>query len=78
LLAEGVSGRFVPVSSDFNVPFEDGRITASGRIVASVPRLEALADAGRLAWWRQTGLEPHGKAAKPLLTCESPPLARSA
>jgi phosphoglycerate kinase len=46
LLSEGVSGRFVLVRSDFNVPLDDGRITDLGRIVASVPTLEALADAG--------------------------------
>jgi phosphoglycerate kinase len=46
LLAEGVSGRFVLVRSDFNVPLEDGRITDPGRIVASLPTLKALADAG--------------------------------
>jgi phosphoglycerate kinase len=44
LLAEGVSGRFVLVRSDFNVPLDDGRITDPGRIVASVPTLKALAD----------------------------------
>ncbi|MDH6247201.1 phosphoglycerate kinase [Mycobacterium sp. OTB74] len=46
LLAQGVSGRFVLVRSDFNVPLEDGRITDTGRIVASVPTLTALAEAG--------------------------------
>lgn len=46
LLAQGVSGRFVLVRSDFNVPLDDGRITDPGRIVASVPTLKALADAG--------------------------------
>lgn len=46
LLAQGVSGRFVLVRSDFNVPLDDGRITDPGRIVASVPTLKELADAG--------------------------------
>jgi phosphoglycerate kinase len=46
LLAEGVSGRYVLVRSDFNVPLEDGKITDPGRIVASLPTLKALADAG--------------------------------
>ena len=46
LLAQGVSGRGVLVRSDLNVPLEDGHITDRGRIVASVPTLGALADAG--------------------------------
>jgi phosphoglycerate kinase len=47
LLAEGVSGRGVLVRSDLNVPLDDaGRITDPGRIVASVPTLKALSDAG--------------------------------
>ena len=47
LLAEGVSGRGVLVRSDLNVPLDDdGNITDEGRIVASVPTLKALSDAG--------------------------------
>jgi phosphoglycerate kinase len=51
LLAEGVSGRGVLVRSDLNVPLEyqDGniaRISDPGRIIASVPTLKALSDAG--------------------------------
>jgi phosphoglycerate kinase len=47
LLAEGVSGRGVLVRSDLNVPLDDNRnITDPGRIIASVPTLQALADAG--------------------------------
>jgi phosphoglycerate kinase len=50
LLAEGVSGRGVLVRSDLNVPLDsnDGvrTITDPGRIVASVPTLKALSDAG--------------------------------
>ena len=47
LLAEGVSGRGVLVRSDFNVPMDDDRnITDPGRIIASVPTLKALLDAG--------------------------------
>jgi phosphoglycerate kinase len=47
LLAEGVSGRDVLVRSDLNVPLDDTRsITDPGRIIASVPTLKALADAG--------------------------------
>jgi len=47
LLAVGVSGRGVLVRSDLNVPLDDsGDITDPGRIVASVPTLKALADAG--------------------------------
>jgi phosphoglycerate kinase len=47
LLAQGVSGRGVLVRSDLNVPLDDaGNITDSGRIVASVPTLKALLEAG--------------------------------
>ena len=47
LLAEGVEGRGVLVRSDLNVPLDDtGQITDPGRIIASVPTLKALADAG--------------------------------
>ena len=46
LLAEGVAGRGVLVRSDLNVPLDDGTITDTGRITASVPTLKALADAG--------------------------------
>lgn len=46
LLDEGVEGRGVLVRSDLNVPLDDGAITDPGRIIASVPTLKALADAG--------------------------------
>jgi phosphoglycerate kinase len=47
LLAEGVSGRGVLMRADLNVPLDDDRnITDPGRIIASVPTLEALSDAG--------------------------------
>jgi phosphoglycerate kinase len=46
LLSQGVSGRGVLVRSDLNVPLDDGRITDPGRVVASVPTLNALAEAG--------------------------------
>ena len=47
LLADGVEGRGVLVRSDLNVPLgDDGTITDPGRIIASVPTLKALADAG--------------------------------
>ncbi|MBN3508045.1 phosphoglycerate kinase [Mycolicibacterium nivoides] len=47
LLAEGVEGRGVLVRSDLNVPLDDeGNITDLGRIIASVPTLSALAEAG--------------------------------
>jgi phosphoglycerate kinase len=47
LLAQGVSGRGVLVRSDLNVPLDgDGNITDPGRIIASVPTLKALSDAG--------------------------------
>ncbi len=47
LLAEGVSGRGVLVRSDLNVPLDDdGNITDPGRIIASLPTLQALVEAG--------------------------------
>ena len=46
LLSEGVSGRGVLVRSDLNVPLDGGTITDPGRIIASVPTLKALSDAG--------------------------------
>jgi phosphoglycerate kinase len=47
LLADGVEGRGVLVRSDLNVPLDDdGTITDPGRIIASVPTLKALAEAG--------------------------------
>jgi len=46
LLKEGVEGRGVLVRSDLNVPLDGGKITDPGRIIASVPTLKALADAG--------------------------------
>ncbi len=46
LLAEGVSGRGVLVRSDFNVPLDGTTITDPGRILASVPTLRQLVDAG--------------------------------
>ncbi|MET8653171.1 phosphoglycerate kinase [Nocardia aurea] len=47
LLAEGVEGRGVLVRSDLNVPLDDnGQITDPGRIIASVPTLKTLVEAG--------------------------------
>ncbi|WP_280467746.1 phosphoglycerate kinase [Nocardia cyriacigeorgica] len=47
LLNEGVEGRGVLVRSDLNVPLdENGTITDPGRILASVPTLKALVEAG--------------------------------
>ena len=47
LLNEGVEGRGVLVRSDLNVPLdENGEITDPGRIIASVPTLRALVEAG--------------------------------
>jgi phosphoglycerate kinase len=46
LLNEGVAGRGVLVRSDLNVPLDSGQITDPGRITASVPTIEALAEAG--------------------------------
>ncbi|WP_254205931.1 phosphoglycerate kinase [Nocardia alni] len=46
LLNEGVEGRGVLVRSDLNVPLDNGVITDQGRIIASVPTIKALVEAG--------------------------------
>ncbi|MFH5227844.1 phosphoglycerate kinase [Antrihabitans spumae] len=46
LLDEGVEGRGVLVRSDLNVPLDNGTITDPGRIIASVPTIKALVEAG--------------------------------
>ncbi|MCV7226876.1 phosphoglycerate kinase [Mycolicibacterium komossense] len=46
LLAQGVEGRGVLVRSDLNVPLDNGIIGDPGRIIASVPTIKALSDAG--------------------------------
>ena len=47
LIADGIEGRGVLVRSDFNVPIDDeGQITDAGRILASLPTLNKLVDAG--------------------------------
>jgi phosphoglycerate kinase len=46
LLNEGVEGRGVLVRSDLNVPLDNGVITDPGRIIASVPTIKALVEAG--------------------------------
>lgn len=47
LLAEGVHNRGVVVRCDLNVPLDDHQnITDPGRIIASLPTLQALCDAG--------------------------------
>src|ERR1700710_852273 len=46
LLATGVAGRVVIVRSDLNVPLDGVRVTDDGRIRASLPTIQALADAG--------------------------------
>ncbi|HEY5858461.1 MAG TPA: phosphoglycerate kinase [Aldersonia sp.] len=46
LLAAGVEGRGVLVRADFNVPLDGTTITDPGRILASLPTLTALVEAG--------------------------------
>jgi phosphoglycerate kinase len=46
LLAAGVEGRGVLVRSDLNVPLDGETITDPGRILASVPTIDALVQAG--------------------------------
>jgi phosphoglycerate kinase len=46
LLAAGVEGRGVLVRADFNVPLDGTTITDPGRILASLPTLSALVEAG--------------------------------
>ncbi|HAT6384508.1 TPA: phosphoglycerate kinase [Corynebacterium striatum] len=47
LIAEGVESRHVLFRSDFNVPLDDeGNITDSGRITASLPTIKALVEGG--------------------------------
>ncbi|MCZ4550587.1 phosphoglycerate kinase [Gordonia rubripertincta] len=46
LLATGVEGRTVLVRSDLNVPLDGSTITDAGRILASVPTIKTLSDAG--------------------------------
>lgn len=46
LLETGVEGRTVLVRSDLNVPLDGSTITDPGRILASVPTIKTLSDAG--------------------------------
>jgi len=46
LVEEGVAGKRVLVRSDLNVPLDGSRITDDGRIRASVPTIQRLAEAG--------------------------------
>src|SRR5699024_9076992 len=45
-LLPSASGRTVVVRSDLNVPLDDGRVTDDGRIRASLPVINELAQAG--------------------------------
>ena len=68
LLAEGVEGRGVLVRSDLNVPLDDdGVITDPGRIIASVPTLKALADAGAKVVVTAHLGRPEGRAGSEVL-----------
>lgn len=46
LLAEGVEGRRILVRSDLNVPLDGEKVTDDGRVRASLPVLNKLAEAG--------------------------------
>ena len=46
LLAEGVSGRYVLLRADLNVPLDGDTITDDGRIRASLPTISKLVEAG--------------------------------
>jgi phosphoglycerate kinase len=46
LLSEGVRGRRVLVRADLNVPLDENTITDDGRVLASLPTLRALTEAG--------------------------------
>ncbi|MBT1001863.1 phosphoglycerate kinase [Paenarthrobacter sp. DKR-5] len=46
LLSEGVRGRHVLVRSDLNVPLDGSTVTDDGRVRASLPVIQKLADAG--------------------------------
>lgn len=46
LLETGVEGRTILVRSDLNVPLDGAAITDPGRVLASVPTIKSLSDAG--------------------------------
>lgn len=46
LLADGVAGRYVLVRSDLNVPLDGVTVTDDGRVRASIPVVQKLAEAG--------------------------------
>ena len=46
LLAAGVQGRHILIRSDLNTPLDEGNVSDDGRIRASLPVIEKLAEAG--------------------------------
>ncbi len=62
-----VRGKRVLVRSDLNVPLDGTRITDDGRVRASVPTIQALAEARRPGRGRRPPRAPEGRARPALL-----------